>query len=633
MNPLELHWLPRHHDFKLALQAARSECDTARKLQAVSRLARFQSDFLQTIQIDRAFSELKRDAGDVVPELRKFRLAILPSATVEHLLPGIRVAGLRFGLDIEIFQGALGQFRQEVESESSPLWDFRPDGILFLTGHRDALACGPAETWRELDSLAEQSVAALRPAWKAGEARSGARILVSTVPPLSAPEFGSYDALAHFSQLSMLAAFNNQLARTAADDGLLLLDIAAWAARVGSRNWFDPALWHHAKQDVRPQAAALFGDIVARKLAAVLGRSRKCLVLDLDNTLWGGVIGDDGLDGIVLGQGSASGEAFLAFQQYAKKLSERGIILAVCSKNDETVARHALANHSEMQLRDGDFACIVANWQDKAGNLRAIARTLNIGVDSLVFADDNPAERDLVRRELPEVAVPEMPEDPAYFPYVIADAGYFESAGLTAEDLTRSRQYQENLGRGRLKSEASDMASYLKGLDMTLTVGAVDSAQLTRTVQLINKTNQFNLTTRRYSEADIVRLMQRDTTVAIWGRLTDRFGDNGLITVIIAIPGEGGSWRLDTWLMSCRVLGRQVEQAMLGTVAERCGQLGAVALCGEYIRTPKNGMVADHYAKLGFENIETTVDRSVWRLPLASYVNPSLPMTVRWHHG
>jgi FkbH-like protein len=631
MNLLELHWLPKQPDFKAALQAVRSQADPARKLQSIIQLSRFQSDYFQTNQIDRAFLAAKRDADEI--PLQKFRLAILPSSTVDHLLPAIRIAGLRFGLDIEIYLGGYGQFRQEVEGESSPLWEFRPDAVLFLTGHQDALAYGSAQNWAELDSLTEKAVGALRNTWKVPKDRTGARILVSTVPPLSPPEFGNYDRLIPFSQFSMLDAFNARLARAASEEGYHVLDLAGWAGRVGSRSWYDPALWHHAKQEVHPQVAALFGDIVARKITALLGRAKKCLVLDLDNTLWGGVIGDDGLNGIVLGQGSASGEAFLAFQQYAKKLSERGVILAVCSKNDDAVVRHAFSNHSEMLLRDTDFACIVANWDDKAGNIRQIARALNIGVDSLVFADDNPAERDLIRRELPEVAVPEMPEDPAYFPYVIADAGYFESSGVTSEDHGRSRQYQENLSREKSKSEATDMASYLEGLDMTLTVGAVNSAQLMRTVQLINKTNQFNLTTRRYSESEVTELMQKDSTVALWGRLTDRFGDNGLITVVIAVPGEGGAWRLDSWLMSCRVLSRQVERAMLGILIERCSQIGASELRGEYIRTQKNGMVADHYAKLGFENIETVGDRSLWRLPFDKYTNPSLPMTVKWHNG
>ena len=631
MNLPELHWLPKKSDFKGALQLARADRDSARQLQSLIQLSRCQSDFVQISQIDRTFLAVSDDTR--ATSLQKFRLAILPSSTVDHLLPAIRVAGLRFGLDIEIYLGSYGQARQEVESEFSSLWQFRPDGVLFLSSQQDAFAAGSAQGWADLDALAEGAVGALRATWNVPRDRIGARVLISTVPLLSAPEFGNYDRLSPSSQLSMLGAFNAQLARAASEEGYQLLDLAGWVGRVGCRHWFDPALWHHAKQEVRPQAAALFGDLVARQVAALLGRARKCLVLDLDNTLWGGVIGDDGLNGIVLGQGSATGEAFVAFQRYAKKLSERGVILAACSKNDDAVARQAISGHSEMLLRERDFACIVANWDDKAKNIRAIARAVNIGLDSLVFADDNPAERDLIRRELPEVAVPEMPEDPAYFPYVIADAGYFESVGITTEDLARSRQYQENLSRERLKSEATDMASYLEGLDMTLTVGAVDAAQLMRTVQLINKTNQFNLTTRRYSEAEVAELLQSNFTVAVWGRLIDRFGDNGLIAVVIALPGEAGAWRLDTWLMSCRVLGRQVERAMLGVVVERCRQLGATELRGEYVRTQKNGMVADHYAKLGFENVETAIDRSVWRLPLDQYVNPPLPMTVKWYNG
>jgi FkbH-like protein len=345
----------------------------------------------------------------------------------------------------------------------------------------------------------------------------------------------------------------------------------------------------------------MYGELVGRLLSAQQGRSSKCLVLDLDNTLWGGVIGDDGLEGIQLGQGSALGEAFVAFQRFARDLSSRGVILAVCSKNDEKNALEPFERHPDMVLRKKDIACFMANWNDKASNLKLIAQQLNIGLDSLVFVDDNPFERNQVRAECPMVAVPELPEDPSLFPACIAAAGYFESISLTQDDWARSEQYQKNLEREKAQASFGDLSDYLKSLDMELVWGPFDPLSLPRVTQLINKTNQFNLTTRRYSEEDTSRFASDPDTVTLRCRLTDRFGDNGIIGIIIAVGDKSGDWNIDTWLMSCRVLGRGVEQAMLDLLAQEVSSRGGKRLIGLYIPTAKNGMVKDHYPGLGFE--------------------------------
>jgi FkbH-like protein len=328
-------------------------------------------------------------------------------------------------------------------------------------------------------------------------------------------------------------------------------------------------------------------------------------VLDLDNTIWGGVIGDDGLGGIVLGQGSALGEGFVAVQEYAKELSRRGVILAVASKNDEANAAEPFEKHPEMVLRRSDIASFRADWNDKAGNLRAIAQELNIGIDALVLLDDNPFERALVREELPMVAVPEIPDDPALVPQILADAGYFEGVAITSEDRERTHQYQSNRARERLMAAATDLDGYLRALKMRMIWRPFDSAGLQRTVQLINKTNQFNLTTRRYSEEGVVAVMNDPRAFGLQLRLLDRFGDNGIIAIIIGRLSEpGGDLVIDTWLMSCRVLGRQVEPTTLNLIAQEAHRLGASRLIGEYLPTKKNGMVRDHYERLGFTVFE-----------------------------
>ncbi len=331
-------------------------------------------------------------------------------------------------------------------------------------------------------------------------------------------------------------------------------------------------------------------------------------MLDLDNTLWGGVIGDDGLEGIVLGQGSAEGEAFVAFQAYARELSRRGIILAVCSKNDIANALEPFEKHPDMILRRDDIACFVANWSDKPANLRAIAEALNIGLDAIVFADDNPMERDLVRRELPMVAVPDLGDDPARYPSILAEGGYFDARAITEEDRARAGLYRDNQAREAWKHSATDMDTYLKGLDMRLVWRPFDRVGLPRIVQLINKSNQFNLTSRRYSEPEALAVMDDPTAFGLQVRLLDRFGDNGVIAIVIGRLRDAGDLWIDTWLMSCRVLGRQVEPATLNLIQQQAHAMGARRLVGEYIPTRKNGMVREHYQGLGFTVVGRDAD-------------------------
>src|SRR3974390_2568755 len=357
--------------------------------------------------------------------------------------------------------------------------------------------------------------------------------------------------------------------------------------------WSDAGQWSHAKIELAPQAAPLYGDMVARSLAAQRGLSKKCLVLDLDNTLWGGVIGDDGLDGVVLGEGSAAGEAHLAFTLYAKQLKERGIILAVCSKNDAKIAEAACRDHPEMVLRRSDIAAFQANWDDKTHNLKAIAARLNIGVDSLVFVDDNPVERARIRQSLPMVAVPELPEDTAQYVRCLADAGYFEAVAFTSEDRHRAQQYAENAERDALFESAQSMDEFLRGLKMSVRFGPFTAVDQPRVVQLINKTNQFNTTTRRYTSEEIAILTNLHSALTLQFRLLDRIGDNGLVSAMILrpTPEDEDVLEIENWVMSCRVFGRQLEHEAMNIAVEAARQRGARALVAEYIATSKNNVI------------------------------------------
>jgi FkbH-like protein len=345
------------------------------------------------------------------------------------------------------------------------------------------------------------------------------------------------------------------------------------------------------------------------------------LVLDLDNTLWGGVIGDDGPDKIVIGRETPRGEAFTAFQEYLVRLKDRGVLLAVCSKNDDAMARRGFA-HPDSVLKLSDFAAFVANWEPKHQNIEAIARQLNLGLDSFVFIDDNPAERHLVQAQLPMVAVPNVGDDVCRYPAIVDAARYFEPISLSAEDAQRTQLYAQNAEREALAQTFEDYGAYLDSLAMVGEIDAFSPVYLDRITQLTNKTNQFNLTTRRYTKPEMEAVAADPGYITLYGRLTDVFGDNGLVSVVIG-RREEQTLHVDLWLMSCRVLKRGMEDAMLDALVLRARGVGVDRIVGHYIATPRNGMVADHYEKLGFTRIPgDNSDRTSWTLRIAEEYSP-----------
>jgi len=598
----ELIWLPPPVNWRERIAALGDFGD-------VLSLARTRLDFVQTNALDQI---VRRRWPERPADMQPVRLALLGSSTLGHLVPALRVAGLRAGLWLDVYEGGYGQMLQELDDPRSGLHAFRPETVLFAPDSERLSQVAALESLRdELMAL-----------WRKVRA-AGMSVLQQTALPAPPALMGSNEHRLPGSRAARLAQVNHHLRAWADTEGVDLVALDAAAARDGLAAWRDPALWARAKQEVRPAAAPMYGELVVRVLAARLGRSRKCLVLDLDNTLWGGVIGDDGLNGIVLGQGSALGEGFLAVQAYAKALSQRGVILAVSSKNDEANAWEPFDKHPEMILRRSDIACLVANWDDKAANIRLIAQRLNIGLDSLVFLDDNPFERTRVREALPMVAVPEVPDEPALVPDILSGAGYFEAVALTDEDRARTQQYRGNAEREALREGVNDLGGYLKSLQMRLIWGRFDEANKPRIVQLINKTNQFNLTTRRYTGADYDAFVQDPQILGLHMRLIDRFGDNGLIAVVIG-KVEGEVLRIDSWLMSCRVLGREMEAATLVLLADEARKRGLGRLIGEYLPTAKNGMVRDLYKRLGFAEI----DQTRYVLDLAQYAPVPPPMTL-----
>ena len=603
----QLLWLTPPSDWRAGLRAL---AVAQRPWPNAVALANTRLDFAKTNALDETLRRRlnSTEPPDTAPNI--VRLAVLGSSTLAHLLAGIRVGGLRRNILILTYENIYGQYLQELTDPRSALYDFAPTAILFaFDAHHLTQGVHAARSVRDTGVDLQAALAHIKQCWALAKAAFACPILQQTALEVFDPLLGGNEQRLPGSRSGFITRLNAALRPAADEAGVDLVALDQAARHDGVRTWHDPALWHRSKQEITPARAPTYGDLVARVIAARLGRSYKCLVLDLDNTLWGGVIGDDGLDSIVLGQGSALGEGFASVQAYAKELARRGIILAVCSKNDESTALEPFEKHPEMVLRRSDIACFRANWQDKAANIRAIAKELNIGLDAMVFLDDNPFERNFVRAQLPMVAVPELLEDePALVPGILAAAGYFESIGITPEDLERTMQYQENRARAELQANTGDLEIYLQALDMRLVWNRFDRLGRQRIVQLINKTNQFNLTTRRHTEADVEAIIADPNSFGLQIRLLDRFGDNGIIAIVIGRMTEPKTVTIDTWLMSCRVLGRGVERTTLDLVAAQAQALGAERLVGEYIPTKKNGMVRDHYAKLGFEGPRELAD-------------------------
>jgi FkbH-like protein len=550
---------------------------------------------------------------------RKTKLAVLGGFTTHQLVDLVKLYLTAGRVGAEVYEADYGIFRQEMLDPTSTLYETRHDTIFLATtwrdlGHVPALADDRDEVKRKV----EAEVADWSLLWRTAHDRLGCQILQNNFDSPPWRTLGNHEAR-HPAGFARYVSLVNHALQDAAPPYVTIHDLDGLSSAWGRTQWGDERFYHHAKLPCPPELLVDYAHSVASLLLAGLGLGKKCLVLDLDNTVWGGVIGDDGLGGIRIGQGEPEGEAYLSFQKYAKALRDRGVILAVCSKNTDSVAREVFEKHTEMALRLDDISCFVANWDDKATNLRKIAERLNIRLNSLVFADDNPAERAIVRRLVPEVAIPELPEDPAGYIQAIERHRYFQTLALSGEDLQRAAFYKADEQRAALESSADDLKGFLGSLQMTARVVPVDAASLERTAQLIVRSNQFNLTTRRHSAADVLSMMEDARWVTRTVSLRDRFGDNGLISVFFA-KVEGDVLAIDTWLMSCRVLKRGVEQYLLNHAAEISRGKGLRALRGEYIPTAKNALVRDHYANLGFTKVgDDGQGHTTWELAVEGW--------------
>jgi FkbH-like protein len=622
----ELQWLPRPpEDFSKRCRALRETAgEVGREIRA---LASFALDENKLVKLANSIEALRPTPESLRP-LIPFRLGIISNATSHFMVPALTATAARYGIALECIEANYGQVMQEALAPDSMMNRARADAVLVAIDYRGLALGAPFGDSAVADTVVTGAIDELRTIRDALRKNSGASCIFQTLARPVEASFGSLDLALPGTSRNLIDLFNRALATTLAGKEDLLLDVGGLAETVGLSAWHDANLWNIGKIPFANSFLPIYADLTCRLIAALRGKSRRCLVLDLDNTLWGGVIGDDGLEGIVLGQGDPQGEAHLEVQRAALALRERGIVLAVSSKNNDDTARLPFQKHPEMLLRENHLAVFQANWNDKATNIRAIAEELSLGLESFVFLDDNPAERRLVRDMLPDVAVPELPDDPALYVRTLLAAGYFEAITYSPEDQKRADFYQDNARRVALQRATGDLDAYLATLNMTITFQPFDEVGRARIAQLISKSNQFNLTTRRYSEAQVAEIEADPNCLALQVRLVDTFGDNGMISVVIC-RRDAGVWQIDTWLMSCRVLGRRVEQAVLQELLIHARALGITRIIGTYRPTERNRLVEDHYSKLGFTECERLADGStVWGLDVADWSDVSLPMKV-----
>ncbi len=629
MDPLysELRWLPRVAErFSERLKDLGNQPGPlGRDLQS---LASHALDLNQLTNLAKAIGKARAEGKSLDP-LVPFKLAILSNSTFDMIVPALVATAARHGVALEVIRPSYDQAAQEALTPDSRVNSSKPDAVLLALDYR-ALPLKLSLGDREASSATIQGAIGYLQALGNGiKANSNAVCIFQTFASPVETLFGSLDRTLQGTTRSLIDGINRELAEYVIGSGDVLLDVAGVAETVGLAEWHNTQLWNMAKFPFTDEVIPLYADHVSRTVAAIRGKSGKVLILDLDNTVWGGVIGDDGLEGIHVAQGDARGEAHLAVQRLALDLRQRGIVLAVSSKNADEVAREPFEKHPEMLLKLEHIAVFQANWNDKATNIQAIADELALGLDSMVFLDDNPAERGLVRRLLPQVRVPELPEDPAYYARTLAAAGYFEAVAFASEDLKRAGFYQDNAKRASLQKQVAGVDAYLASLDMTITFQPFDATGRARIVQLINKSNQYNLTTRRYTDPQVTEAEKDPEVFTLQVRLADIFGDNGMISVVICRPAEAGAWEIDTWLMSCRVLGRKVEHMVLREILEHARAAGIEKLSGAYRPTDRNKLVVDHYAKLGFTKVEEQESGFTrWELPVVGVDPQGAPMKV-----
>lgn len=560
----------------------------------------------------KSFKELKKTLKLDLTGYPKIRVAVVGDSATQLLCTAIRGMGVERGYNIDLFEAEYNQVERQFLDPTSDLHSCEADFVVvFQSTHKlgEYHSMLPAD---KQQTLADERLSFINSIVE-NPSFENKKIIYFNYPEIGDSVFGSYANKVETSLTYQTRKLNYELMKLAENHpNLFVCDIAELQNKFGRDVMFTPNVYISTEMVISVNILPFVASRVMDIICAIKGQFKKCLILDLDNTLWGGVIGDDGLEGIELGHSLGIGKAFTEFQMWVKKLKQRGIIICVASKNNEDTAKEPFVKHPDMVLKLEDIAVFQANWETKVDNIRTIQSILNIGFDSMVFLDDNPFERNMVRENIKGITVPELPEDPGKYLEYLYSLNLFETASFSGADKDRTMQYQVEAKRVTLSKSFANEADFLKSLNMVSTVSGFTSFNTPRVAQLSQRSNQFNLRTVRYTEADIEAYANDESVIDLSFTLEDKFGDNGLIAVIIMKPQDKKTLFVDTWFMSCRVLKRGMENFTLNTMVKRAKKAGYKRIVGEYLPTPKNKMVENHYSGLGFMKVENA--------PTAQYV-------------
>ena len=572
---------------------------------------------------------LKRELLDDGTKRIHKRIAVLGGSTTNDVVDMLELFLLNYGIQPSFYQSEYGRFWEDAMFDNDALNDFHPDLIYVHTTNKNIMVWPEiAESIESVESKRMEQYMRFASMWESLTEKYHCPIIQNNFEYPFARIMGNMDAYSSSGAINYVTRLNLLFYDYASShENLYINDINYQAADIGLERWYDPFAWYLYKYAVSLEAIPTLAFNVANIIKSIYGKNKKALALDLDNTMWGGVVGDDGVEGLSIGNETSRGQIYMEFQRYLKKLQKIGILLNIISKNEQENAIAGL-NHPGMVLKQDDFISIKANWEPKSQNLVNMAAELSLGVDSFVFVDDNPAEREIVRQQVPAVGVPEL-QKPEKYIQAIDKAGYFEMTSLSADDLKRNEMYRANAQRASLQSEFTDYNQYLKSLNMVAEISPFTVVYNDRIAQLTNKSNQFNLTTLRCTREEIEQISSDDSYITLYGKLTDKFGDNGVVTVVI---GKKNGEELDIilWLMSCRVLKRNMEFAMMDVLVSRTLASGLKKIRGHYYPTAKNMMVKDFYRTQGFEKIsEDDNGNSEWIMDLDKYEEKNNVIKVR----
>lgn len=563
------------------------------------------------------FKELKRNQKNDMSNLPTIKVSLLGDSATQFLATAIKGMGIERGYNIDLFEAEYNQVERQVLDPTSDLYQHKAQyTIVFQSTHKlmEKYAMMSAD---EQVRMADDRLDFIRIIC----AQVSGHIVYYNYPEIEDTVFGSYANKVQTSFTYQLRKLNYELMNLAQEcQNLFICDLCGLQNKFGRDMMYDSTVYMSTEMllslDALPYVASRTMDIIG----SIEGKFKKCLILDLDNTVWGGVVGDDGWENIQVGHGLGIGKVFTEFQEWVKKLKKRGIIVCVCSKNDENKAKEPFAKNPEMVLKLDDISVFIANWENKADNIRIIQSILNIGFDSMVFLDDNPFERNMIRKNVPGVTVPELPEDPGQYLEFLYSQNLFETASYSNADKDRTKQYQVEAKRVTAAKAFTNEADFLKSLNMLSEVKGFDKFNTLRVAQLSQRSNQFNLRTVRYTEDQITAIDQSDKYATFSFTLEDKFGDNGLIAVIIMEKKDAETLFIDTWFMSCRVLKRGMENFTLNILVDYAFQNGFKKIIGEYLPTAKNKMVKELYPSLGFDAIDG-VETAQWVLNVEKYQN------------